>query len=254
MSYRALPMLTLTANPDDSALDDQTELAKNGLTASATWPATRPTNNATEHASSATSNFATTATTNTTTQTALQTRFATFLGRRKPIPLVTAQAQDGVAGASSHSVDGRAGSVIVPLPSPPATAALPPSPAISGSSFADHEPGNTSGAPKRDAASDVVAQERSLRYAAQVALSQTQAQLTGSQRELGTVQAELEDLTATLFTQANSMVADERKARARLEDRLTLLETRDRDRGKRLDSLERAVGLVERIRLLVDDG
>lgn len=58
---------------------------------------------------------------------------------------------------------------------------------------------------------------------------------------------ELEELSAQLFQQANEMVASERKARARLEERVEVLEGRDAEKRKRLERLERAVGRIERV-------
>lgn len=66
-------------------------------------------------------------------------------------------------------------------------------------------------------------------------------------------QNELEELTAQLFGQANEMVATERKARAKLEERVKLLETRDGEKRKRLDRLEKAVERIERVRRMVVD-
>lgn len=80
-------------------------------------------------------------------------------------------------------------------------------------------------------------EERTLRLRAESNLSQTQT--------------ELEELTAQLFGQANEMVATERKARAKLEERVKVLEQRDVDKRKRLDRLEKAVMRIERVRGLV---
>ncbi|KAK5938551.1 hypothetical protein PMZ80_009522 [Knufia obscura] len=79
--------------------------------------------------------------------------------------------------------------------------------------------------------------ERNLRQQAETSLAQSQT--------------ELEELTAQLFGQANEMVATERKARAKLEERVKLLETRDGDKRKRLDRLETAVQRIERVRRMV---
>lgn len=80
-------------------------------------------------------------------------------------------------------------------------------------------------------------EERSLRLRAESSLTQTQT--------------ELEDLTAQLFGQANEMVAAERKARAKLEERVKILEQRDTDKRKRLDRLEKAIARIERVRGMV---
>ncbi|KAF2104775.1 hypothetical protein NA57DRAFT_51579 [Rhizodiscina lignyota] len=58
---------------------------------------------------------------------------------------------------------------------------------------------------------------------------------------------ELEELSAQLFQQANEMVATERKARAKLEERVEVLEKRDGDKRKRLERLESAVKRIERV-------
>lgn len=80
-------------------------------------------------------------------------------------------------------------------------------------------------------------EERNLRLRAESSLTQTQT--------------ELEDLTAQLFGQANEMVATERKARAKLEERVKVLEQRDTDKRKRLDRLEKAVSRIERVKQMV---
>ncbi|KAI0470865.1 hypothetical protein GGR56DRAFT_117277 [Xylariaceae sp. FL0804] len=65
---------------------------------------------------------------------------------------------------------------------------------------------------------------------------------------------ELEELSAALFEQANGMVADERRARAALEDRVAVLERRDEEKRGRLSRLEGAINRVERARALLDGG
>ncbi|OAP63032.1 hypothetical protein AYL99_02259 [Fonsecaea erecta] len=82
-------------------------------------------------------------------------------------------------------------------------------------------------------------EERTLRIRAESSLSQTQT--------------ELEELTAQLFGQANEMVANERKARAKLEERVKVLEQRDGEKRKRLERLEKAVSRIERVRGMVGD-
>ena len=64
----------------------------------------------------------------------------------------------------------------------------------------------------------------------------------------------MEDLTAQLFSQANEMVATERKAKARLEERIKALEEEWHGRKERLRLLEQRVGRSERIRSLISDG
>ena len=54
-----------------------------------------------------------------------------------------------------------------------------------------------------------------------------------------------------LFSQANEMVAAERKARAKLEARVEMLEKKDRDKMMRLERLEKAVERVDRVKALL---
>ncbi|KIW21213.1 hypothetical protein PV08_01793 [Exophiala spinifera] len=72
-----------------------------------------------------------------------------------------------------------------------------------------------------------------------------------AETNLSNAQSELEELTAQLFGQANEMVATERKARAKLEERVKVLEQRDVDKRKRLERLEKAVTRIERVRAMV---
>jgi hypothetical protein len=66
-----------------------------------------------------------------------------------------------------------------------------------------------------------------------------------------TVDTEIEELSVQLFSQANEMVAEERRARAKLEERVEMLERRDREKMGRLDRLEKAVSRVERVKALL---
>lgn len=54
-----------------------------------------------------------------------------------------------------------------------------------------------------------------------------------------------------LFSQANEMVAQERKARVKLEERVAMLERRDVEKRARLERLEKAMERVDRLRKLV---
>lgn len=47
------------------------------------------------------------------------------------------------------------------------------------------------------------------------------------------------------------MVATERKARAKLEERVQVLEKRDSEKRRRLERLEKAMDRIERVRLMV---
>ncbi|KAL2829218.1 hypothetical protein BDW59DRAFT_142315 [Aspergillus cavernicola] len=85
----------------------------------------------------------------------------------------------------------------------------------------------------------------------QNALNREQSLRKEAENQLSQASTELEELTAQLFSQANEMVAQERKARARLEERVAVLERRDIEKRNRLERLERAMERVERIRALV---
>ncbi|KAF2453647.1 hypothetical protein BDY21DRAFT_366920 [Lineolata rhizophorae] len=71
------------------------------------------------------------------------------------------------------------------------------------------------------------------------------AQAEGKVNQMNT---ELEELSAQLFQQANEMVAAERKARAKLEERVAILEQRDVEKRKRLERLEGAMKRIEHVR------
>ncbi|KAL2152552.1 hypothetical protein VTH82DRAFT_5736 [Thermothelomyces myriococcoides] len=85
------------------------------------------------------------------------------------------------------------------------------------------------------------------------ALAREQALRAEAEGRLSQTSREVEELSASLFEQANEMVAAERRARARLEARVSELERRDADKRRRLDRLERAVGRIERLRDVLAD-
>lgn len=64
----------------------------------------------------------------------------------------------------------------------------------------------------------------------------------------------MEELSVSLFEQANEMVAEERRARARLEARVAVLEQRDTDKKHRLERLEQAMDRIERLRAMLGVG
>ncbi|KAF7521750.1 hypothetical protein G7054_g12342 [Neopestalotiopsis clavispora] len=111
------------------------------------------------------------------------------------------------------------------------TGALPLSPSKSG--------GLPSPAPSHDDLLEALSREQGLRLAAEGKLDETSK--------------EVEELSATLFEQANEMVATERKARARLEERVEVLEKRDEEKRNRLERLEGAMGRIERVNRLLKD-
>ncbi|KAF2011307.1 hypothetical protein BU24DRAFT_466032 [Aaosphaeria arxii CBS 175.79] len=65
------------------------------------------------------------------------------------------------------------------------------------------------------------------------------------------VDSEIEELSVQLFSQANEMVATERKARAKLEARVEQLEKKDKDKMARLERLEKAVSRIDRVKALL---
>ncbi|KAG0158278.1 hypothetical protein PDIDSM_5791 [Penicillium digitatum] len=86
----------------------------------------------------------------------------------------------------------------------------------------------------------------------QDALTREQRLRNAAESQLSQASTELEELTMQLFSQANEMVAEERKARAKLEERVAVLEQRDIEKHSRLERLEKAVARVERLRALVN--
>ncbi|POS83117.1 hypothetical protein EPUL_005959, partial [Erysiphe pulchra] len=79
---------------------------------------------------------------------------------------------------------------------------------------------------------EALTREKSLRLAAEGKLSESSG--------------EIEELSSQLFTQANEMVAAERRMRAKLESRVEILEKRDLEKKQRLERLENAVQRIER--------
>ncbi|KAI0592839.1 hypothetical protein F4775DRAFT_71356 [Biscogniauxia sp. FL1348] len=85
------------------------------------------------------------------------------------------------------------------------------------------------------------------------ALARERALRAAAEGRLHDTSREVEELSVTLFEQANEMVAAERRARAELEARVGVLERRDREKRDRLDRLEGAVGRIERVRRLLGE-
>lgn len=83
------------------------------------------------------------------------------------------------------------------------------------------------------------------------ALTREQNLRLAAENQVSRTNDEIEELTGQLFQQANEMVAAERKARARLEDRVVVLERRDGEKAKRLEVLESRLGRIERVRELL---
>lgn len=86
------------------------------------------------------------------------------------------------------------------------------------------------------------------------ALTREQQMRLAAEGKLNDSSKEIEDLSVTLFEQANEMVASERRARARLEERVGELERREGEKKRRLERLEQAMGRIERARALLNGG
>lgn len=87
------------------------------------------------------------------------------------------------------------------------------------------------------------------------ALERETALRRAAEGRLSATSREVEELSVSLFEQANEMVAAERRARHTLEQRVQVLEQRDADKKRRLDRLEAAVGRIERVRgILAETG
>lgn len=83
------------------------------------------------------------------------------------------------------------------------------------------------------------------------ALTREQGLRQEAEGRLTATSREMEELSAALFEQANEMVADERRARAKLEERVGELEKRDAEKKQRLDRLESAMSRIERVKNLL---
>ncbi|KAL7823335.1 hypothetical protein V8C26DRAFT_116236 [Trichoderma gracile] len=86
------------------------------------------------------------------------------------------------------------------------------------------------------------------------ALNKEQALRRAAEGRLNATNREVEELSVTLFEQANEMVATERRARAALEQRISELEKRDVEKKKRLDKLELAMNRIEKVKVLLQEG
>jgi chromosome segregation ATPase len=85
------------------------------------------------------------------------------------------------------------------------------------------------------------------------ALTREQSLRKEAEGRLTATSREVEELSVTLFEQANEMVAEERRARARLEERVGELERRDAEKKKRLERLEMAMGRIDRAKALLNE-
>lgn len=85
----------------------------------------------------------------------------------------------------------------------------------------------------------------------QAALEREQGLRQQAEGKVSAMSTEIEDLSTQLFQQANEMVADERRARAKLEERVEILEKRDSEKRKRLERLEMALKRIDRVKGLL---
>jgi predicted RNase H-like nuclease (RuvC/YqgF family) len=85
------------------------------------------------------------------------------------------------------------------------------------------------------------------------ALTKEKARRKEAEGKLNATSREVEELSVSLFEQANEMVATERRARAALEERVGELERRDKEKARRLERLERAMVRIENMRALLKE-
>ncbi|KAK4646495.1 hypothetical protein QC761_210990 [Podospora bellae-mahoneyi] len=86
------------------------------------------------------------------------------------------------------------------------------------------------------------------------ALGREQARRVEVEKRLNQTSREVEELSVSLFEQANEMVASERRARAELEKRVGELVGREGERRRRLEVLERGVERIGRVRGVLGEG
>lgn len=144
--------------------------------------------------------------------------------------------------SGGHQTSYSTSSLLSPRPSPPSSPGAPAgslSLSLSSGETLSYTPGSDAPPPSTDDLLDALGREQGLRRAAEGRLSDTSR--------------EVEELSVTLFEQANEMVATERRARARLEERVGELEKREGEKKKRLERLESAVGRIERVRNLLGE-
>ncbi|KAK8232226.1 ribosomal protein L32 [Phyllosticta capitalensis] len=79
------------------------------------------------------------------------------------------------------------------------------------------------------------------------ALDKERALREEAEAKIAKQDADVEELTASLFQTANEMVANERRAKAKLQERVDILEKRDQEKKIRLQRLEGAVQRIDRI-------
>ncbi|KAK4168030.1 hypothetical protein QBC43DRAFT_127319 [Cladorrhinum sp. PSN259] len=170
--------------------------------------------------------------------TSAATRISALLSSRKstpnlkPLPTIPSQQSTATTTTTtSQQQQQLRGAPPSPIPSLPSSYSpfFSPPPSISSSTFLSTE--------------DLLS-----------ALSKEQARRLEVESRLSETSKEVEELSVSLFEQANEMVASERRARAKLEERVGELERRDVEKRRRLEVLERGVGRIERVRgVLLDE-
>jgi septal ring factor EnvC (AmiA/AmiB activator) len=83
-------------------------------------------------------------------------------------------------------------------------------------------------------------------------LAAERAAREAAEEKAASMTLELEELTQSLFEEANGMVKAEREKCARLEARLQVMESREEDKRRRLTELEKAVERITRVRSLLE--
>ena len=74
-----------------------------------------------------------------------------------------------------------------------------------------------------------------------------------AEEKVANMATEMEELSQSLFEEANAMVKTEREKCARLEARLQIMESREEDKKRRLTELEKAIGRITRVRNLLEN-
>ena len=74
-----------------------------------------------------------------------------------------------------------------------------------------------------------------------------------AEEKVTSMTAELEELSQSLFEEANAMVRIEREKCARLEARLQIMESREEEKRRRLTELEKAIGRITRVRNVLEN-
>ena len=74
-----------------------------------------------------------------------------------------------------------------------------------------------------------------------------------AEEKVVSMSTELEELSQSLFEEANAMVRAEREKNARLEARLQIMESQEENKRRRLTELEKAIGRITKTRNLLEN-